>query len=151
MTMNLPIANGIINKPTKMSLTARLTIRIFDAVCNFRTRQTVNMTIRFPIIVIQHINEQIIIVITKRVLLRVSVWLCFKIFVWLISSSFSINDNDGIVVCIRCREGLDIVVISFVSIIEDEDTIRCCCCTAATDESNEKIDKNEINIDVRLE
>jgi hypothetical protein len=40
--------------------------------------------------------------------------------------------------------------------MEDEDGIRCCwlttCCwTAATDESNEKIDKNEINIDVRLE
>jgi hypothetical protein len=39
-----------------------------------------------------------------------------------------------------------------LNVIEDEDDgIRCCCWTAATDESNDIIDKNEINIDVRFE
>jgi hypothetical protein len=33
---------------------------------------------------------------------------------------------------------------------DDDDGIRCCW-TAATDESNEIIDNNEINIDVRFE
>ena len=43
-----------------------------------------------------------------------------------------------------------------MSINGDTDGIRCCCgdgggWTAATDENNEIIDNNEINIDVRFE
>jgi len=65
------MANGIMNKPTNTSLTAKLTINIFDAVCNFLTRQTDNITTRFPTIVMILINEQIIIIITKYAILRV--------------------------------------------------------------------------------
>jgi hypothetical protein len=65
------MANGIMNKPTKTSLTAKLTINMFDAVCNFLTRQTDNITTRFPTIVMILINEQIIIIITKYAILRV--------------------------------------------------------------------------------
>ena len=135
-----------------MSLTAKLTIRIFDAVCNFRTRQTVNITTRFPTMVKIHINGQIITVIIKCAGLRVVEGIAL-----LISSSYVvvvvIDENDGIVDCIRCRDEVNIVVVPFVSIIEDE--ICCwlttCCWIADADENKEKIDKNEINIDVRLE
>jgi len=65
------MANGIMNKPTNTSLTAKLTINIFDAVCSFLTRQTDNITTRFPTIVMILINEQIIIIITKYAILRV--------------------------------------------------------------------------------
>jgi hypothetical protein len=117
----IPIANGIMIKPTNMSLTAKLTIRIFDAVCNFRTRQTVSITTRLPIIVKIHINGQIIIVIIKCAGLRV-----VGSFVLLITSSCNTvvvvyDDNNGIVDC-SCREELNIVVL-FISIIEDE----ICC------------------------
>ncbi len=109
-----------------MSLTAKLTISIFDAVCNFRTRQTVSITTRFPTIVITHINEQMIITITKLAVLRVTFVSCNELFVLLISSSSVVDDNNGVVDCICCREGLNIVV-PFVGIMEDEDRIRCCC------------------------
>jgi hypothetical protein len=138
-----------------MSLTARLTIRIFDAVCNFRTRQTVSITTRFPTIVKIHINGQIRIIIIKRAVFRVISWWFCERFVLLLNKSYVVADNNGrIVDCSRCRDELNIVVvIPFVSIIEDE--IWCwltrCCWTADTDENKEKIDKNEINIDVRLE
>ena len=63
--MFLPNAKGMINKPTKISLTARLTIRIFDAVCNFLTRHTARITTRFPTIVAIVINEQTIITMIR--------------------------------------------------------------------------------------
>ncbi len=156
---NLPIANGIINKPTKMSLTARLTISIFDAVRNFRTRQTESITTRFPNIVKPHIKVQRIIIIIKYTGLRVSFSSVCELFVVLINSLFVVIDNQETVTCIDRRFILDIIVdVPFVDIIDNEDGICCCCCccslttwTAATDESNEKIDKHEINIDVRLE
>jgi len=52
---------------------------------------------------------------------------------------------------IRRRDVLSIADEPFVNVIEDDgDGIRCSW-IAATDENNEIIDNNEINIDVRFE
>jgi hypothetical protein len=114
-SINLPIANGMMNKPTKMSLTARLTISIFDAVRSFRTRQTASMTTRFPNIVIVVMIEHIIIIITKYTGLRGSFKRSFEVFVVLINSSIGGDDN-GSVACIRRRERLSSVgvVVPFI-------------------------------------
>lgn len=66
----LPNAIGIMNKPTNISLTAKLTMRIFDAVRNFLTRQTAKITTRLPTTVTKIINEQIIIITMAFTVLR---------------------------------------------------------------------------------
>ncbi len=160
----LPIANGIINKPTNMSLTARLTISIFDAVCNFLTRETANITTRFPTIVIILITEQIIIIITKCATLRGSFrGILLALFVKLLSSLFVVieidigvvdvsDSGDRIVVGnIRRRGVLNIADEPFVKVKEDDDDGIRCCWAADTDDSNEIIDNNEINSDVQFE
>ena len=91
----LPIANGIINNPTRMSLTARLTIRIFDAVCNFRTRHTLIITTKLPKIVKIHMIEQTRIINAKCAGLRRKVMLnrlLDNVALWLSVWSKSIVD-----------------------------------------------------------
>jgi hypothetical protein len=52
---------------------------------------------------------------------------------------------------IRRRDVLSIADEPFVNVIEDDDDGIRCSWIAATDENNEIIDNNEINIDVRFE
>lgn len=67
-----------------MSLTARLTMRIFEAVCSFRTRQTDRMMNRLPTTVKTEIVEQMITTKTSRVTFSVD---------WEFSVVFSLTER----------------------------------------------------------
>ncbi len=60
------------------------------------------------------------------------------------------DDESEVVASIRRLVVPNIADDPFVN-VEEDDGIRCCCWATATDESNEIMDNNEINIDVRFE
>lgn len=165
MYVFLPIANGMINKPTNISLTAKLTISIFDAVRNFLTRQTANITKRFPTTVIIINNGQTIRTITKRKVLADSFcvnlsvlfikWLSSLLIGVVIENDFGIivvdNIEIGVVDNIRRRTVLNTCDEPLVYVLEDENDGFRCWAAAVTDDNNENKDNNERNMDVRLE
>jgi len=77
--------------------------------------------------VIPHIIEQTRMIIALCTVVRVDA-------VWLRNSSFSFEDESNVLLS------------GIMDVVDD-----ICCWTAVTDVSNEKIDRNEINIDVRRE
>ena len=155
----LPIANGIINKPTNMSLTARLTMSIFDAVCNFLTRQTASITTRLPTMVTQVINEQIIMIRTKMAVLRDCIAEADSGVVALLVSSYSLIpvavDTAVDVRMSRRRDVLKIVVDPLAIGEVDDGLLRCCCCCccwAETTEANRsRMDKTKRDMEKCLE
>ena len=78
------------NKPTKISVKAKLARSMLDFVCHFRTRQKATMIIKLATIGKRHLNEPTVTIVAKRIELRVSSGSYSEIFGSSINSSFTV-------------------------------------------------------------